>query len=74
MGVWINSTRDNQLTTRIDEPVRGSDNIAEIAPNKGYRLAVDQNVGGIRVDGRNNMPAFDQCFHRGKLYDTPRPE
>jgi hypothetical protein len=74
MGVWINSTGDNQLPTRIKESVWSSRDAVKVSPNERHGLAVNQDVGGIRVDGRDDMPAFDKRFHRGKLYDTTLPE
>ena len=71
MGVWINSTGDNQLPTRIKESVWSSRDEVKVSPNERHGLAVNQDVGGIRVDGRDDMPPLISVFTAAN-YTTPR--
>ena len=55
MGVWIDSTRDNELACSIDGSVETTDDTAEVLANQRHGRAIDKNIGHVGIHRRNDV-------------------
>ena len=59
MGVRINPARDDQLSRCIDRFADGSGYLFQVHTDHRDRRPVDQDIGGVRIDSRNNVSVFN---------------